>query len=387
MRIQVAIVSDQLLPNLIPALMQRPDKIHLACSGPMCERALDRRLARLLRREAIDVEIVPGVPDAGIAEILRFAFDLAQRIADEHPDAEIVFNATGGTKLMTLAFVEAFRALGARILYTDTAHRRIEWLPEGPDAEPQTDDMKDVLDVPRYLDAQGFRFSGAVSDDPDWRERAAARKAACKYLGRQAERIQDFIGAINGLADQALDGGEALVEPRQVFNGVPWGKWQETLGELTRHGLLRWRDGSADIEFVDDESARFLHGGWLEEYAWHVLKDDGAFDVRLGVRGRWDTGDRAENEFDVLATQANQLLFIECKTLRHLERNDNTLAYKVDSLGTDARGLFGATWILAAREPSTVLHERARQARFRVLGPGELPRLREHVLAWMRGGG
>lgn len=245
--------------------------------------------------------------------------------------------------------------------------------------------MQDVLDVPRYLAAQGFRFAGAASDEPDWRERAAGRKAASKYLGQNAAQLQDFIGALNYLADKALAGGETLVTPKQAFNNVPWKKWAEAAAQLVRHKLLHWQDGSAEIEFLDDESARFLHGGWLEEYAWHTLKDNAAFDSRLGVTGTWESGSNSKNEFDVLATHGNQLLFVECKTLRHKEENDNTLAYKVDSLGQDARGLFGATWVVSAREPSPVLHERARQARIRILGPNELPRLREHVRAWLDG--
>jgi Card1-like, endonuclease domain len=75
---------------------------------------------------------------------------------------------------------------------------------------------------------------------------------------------------------------------------------------------------------------------------------------------------------------------MECKTLRHREENDNDLTYKVDSLGQDARGLFGETWLLTAREPSDVLRERARQGRITLLGPTELPRLRERVRMWMR---
>lgn len=385
MKIHVAIVSDQTLANLIPALMERPDVVYLVCSPKMAERKLDQRIALMLRQEAIAVVIQKDAPDVGLTEIHHFAFQLAEEIEAAHPDTEIVLNATGGTKLMSLGFVEAFRSIGANVIYTDTEHRRIERLPDASNVVQEPVLMRDVLDVPRYLAAQGFRLSSADSDNPEWRERAAARKAACKYLGQNAAQIQDFIGALNALADKALAGGETLVAPTQAFNNVPWKKWADAAAQLVRHNLLRWQDGSAEIEFVDDESTRFLHGGWLEEYAWHTLKDNGAFDSRLGVVGTWESGAKSKNQFDVLATQSNQLLFIECKTLRHKEENDNTLTYKVDSLGQDARGLFGATWLVTAREPSSVLHERARQARFRILGPNDLPRLREHVRDWLEG--
>jgi len=388
MKIQVAIVSDQILANLIPALTERPDLIYLVTSRHMAAHGLDRRLIRLLADAGIAVENRCDAPDSGLADIHQFAYALAEAIDRLHPDAAVTLNATGGNKLMMLGFVDAFRDIGARIIYTDTARRRIECLEPGATAaKPASLPLPDLLDVPHYLVAQGFRVSRSVSDDPAWRERAAARKAACKYLGQQAASLGDFIGVLNGLAHQALGETGCLVAPRQRLVRVPWGNWAEALAQLVRARLLDWHDGSMDIEFRDDETTRFLHGGWLEGFAWHALRDNGAFDARLGVNGTWEGGVTSKNEFDVLATQQNRLLFIECKTLRHREENDNDLAYKVDSLGRDARGLFGATWLVTAREPSGVLLERARQARIRVFGPRELPDLRDHVRHWLAGDG
>ena len=45
MKIHVAIVSDQILANLIPALMDRPDKVVLVATNDMAAKRLDRRLA------------------------------------------------------------------------------------------------------------------------------------------------------------------------------------------------------------------------------------------------------------------------------------------------------------------------------------------------------
>lgn len=389
MKIHIAMVSEQTLANLIPALMDRPDKLVLVCTEGMAKRGLDRRLATLLQREAIAVEIKPNAPDVGFKQIQDYALELAGEIEGMHPGAETTLNATGATKLMALGFVDVFRGLASRILYTDTAHRRIEFLPDanGKVIDPQP--MTDVLDVPIYLAAQGFRFGSAVSDDMEWRQRAANRKATCKYLGRHAAEIQDFIGVINALANQALEkipgtDEERLSKPRQPLRQAPWGEWAKALGELARAGLIDWRDGQAEIEFPDVEAARFLRGGWLEEYAWHIVKDERAFDTRMGVKGTWGATQTSTNEFDVLACHGNQLLFIECKTLRFHEGNDNDLAYKVDSLSQDARGLFGETWLLAAREPTPVLTARAAQARIRIIGPQQLPGLRGIVQQWMQ---
>ena len=175
--------------------------------------------------------------------------------------------------------------------------------------------------------------------------------------------------------------------PHQSFETVPFGIWAKTLGELVKAGLITWQDGSPDITFASVEAARFVRGGWLEEYAWHTVKDAGAFDTRLGVEGVWADTMNTINEFDVLACQVNQLLFIECKTPRIGSHNENEIVYKIDSLSQAARGLFGATWLLSARKPSDVLIERARRARFRLIGPDGLPNLGELVRKWLAGRG
>jgi len=74
MKIHVAIVSEQILPNFIPALMERPDWVCLVASPQMSERGLDRRLARLLRQDEIAVEIRKGAPESGLADIHSFAY-------------------------------------------------------------------------------------------------------------------------------------------------------------------------------------------------------------------------------------------------------------------------------------------------------------------------
>ena len=116
--------------------------------------------------------------------------------------------------------------------------------------------------------------------------------------------------------------------------------------------MLAWEPGSEYFRFTDLAAAQFVRGGWLEDYAYHAVHDAGVHDARLGVEGTWDHQEAMANEFDVLACHMNQLLHIECKTLRYRDENDNAIAYKLDSLGDDVRGLFGHTWLLSAREPT-----------------------------------
>lgn len=356
MLIEVAMVSEQTLANLIPALHERPDRVLLVTSAEMARRGLDTRQSQLLRQHRIDAEIVPDAPDADLARIHEFALELLGRIKDRYPEAAIVLNATGGNKLMMLGLVEVFRG-DARVVYADTQHRRIETLP-APRAAAESErarPMRDVLDVPAYLRAQGFAYAGARSEDKH--ELATVvnqRKAAAKHLGGKAARLGSFVSALNALAAGALDPkGEGLRAPRQRFNRVSSDEWRDALAVLNRCAVLKW-SGAEDIEFADADGARFCGGGWLEEYVWHIVRDAKPFDARWSVRGAWEGGRAAENEFDILAVHGNQLLFIECKTLRHgaEQTKDADILYKLDSLGRNARGLFGASWLVAAREPT-----------------------------------
>lgn len=385
MLIEVALVSEQTLANLLPALHERPDRVWLVASAEMARRGLDVRQRRLLGHFGIAAEIVPGAPDADLARIHEFALELLGRLQAEHPGATLVLNATGGNKLMMLGFVEVFRA-DARIVYADTQHGRIETLAAGGGAREAVP-MRDVLDVPGYLRAQGFAYSGARSDRAGELRAIAARKPAAKHLGAHAAALGGFLGALNQLAKQALDArGEQLLAPGQAFGSVHGADWRAALTVLNRCGALKWF-GAEDIEFPDAEAARFCGGGWLEEYVWHVVRDARPFDARWSVRGRWEGG--AENEFDVLAAHGNRMLFMECKTLRlgTDEGRDADLIYKVDSLGQKARGLFGVTWLVSARPPAQPMIDRAGEQRIRIVGPAELPRLRERVVDWMNGRG
>lgn len=76
------------------------------------------------------------------------------------------------------------------------------------------------------------------------------------------------------------------------------------------------------------------------------------------------------------------MLLIECKTEKYRDDSESEIAYKIDSLGQDVRGLFGETWLVSARTPTDTLNARARQAKIRVFGPADLPDLREAVLLW-----
>ncbi|HXF91734.1 MAG TPA: DUF1887 family CARF protein [Nitrospiraceae bacterium] len=384
MLVHVAIVSDQLLPTVIPCLMHRPDRVVLVASRPMAAKA--ERLRRVLEQHGLTAVIYGQAPDAGLADIRTYAAKLAEELTGRSPGDEWVFNATGGNKLMTLGFVEVFRERADRIIYTDTAHGQIEVIADRHTTAPQPEQMRDVLDVPHYLAVQGFRYYGSVSDDAGQVARIQARRELAAKLAQEAGRQSGLIGMLNALAHGAMDEqGRHLVHPVQRLSKALNGAWRALFAQFAQAGLLKV-EGDRTVRFSDLESTRFLGGGWLEEYALAVAQEAELFDVRMGVKGVWEGTESARNEFDVLACHRNRMLFIECKTLRFTgHENDNDLAYKVKSLGEDTRGLLGDTWVLAAQGPSPILCDRAKQAGFQVIRPKHLSTLRGWLDLWKQG--
>jgi hypothetical protein len=153
----------------------------------MRRRGLDQRQRRLLRDHGIEADIMAGAPDADLAQIHEFALDVLATIKERFPEAALVFDATGGNKLMMLGFVEVFRG-DSRVIYADTQHGRIETLPPARGRAEMSRPMDNVLDVPAYLRAQGFLYRSARSNHKDgldykWQTARASSASVCS--GRQ----------------------------------------------------------------------------------------------------------------------------------------------------------------------------------------------------------
>ncbi len=384
--VHVCLVSSNLLPNLIPVLMDRPAQVHLVVSHDMSLES--RRLQRLLNDRQIPCVVHNSAPSTDLPALREYALNLAETLDSASPDQPIVLNATGGTKLMALAFVDIFRELlpNAAVIYTDTEHGRLEYLTK---RECTARTMTHVLDIPTYLAAHGLTLRCSASDEAVWQERVQQRKALTKWLAQHTANLGDFLGAVNGMASQTLDQNGNLVNPVQTFaTGEPHGRWRVAVEEIKCYGLIDWRGGT-ELAFCNADAAGYLGGLWLEEYAWHIVRDERPDDVKVNVEGTWE-GSRskpARNEFDLLAVHANRMLVVECKTLRfgNYEERDRDILHKLESLGRNTGGLFGRTLLLSARPLSEAARARAKSQRIEVIEADQLKELRTFVQNWMRG--
>ena len=393
--VHVCLLSDQLLPNLIPVLMDRPVRVYLVATVEMVARGRDKRMRRLLRRENIDTRIRGGAPSTRIEEIRRFAYELAQEMKKNETGGTIVLNATGGTKLLSMGFVEVFRerleGYPLRIVYTDTEHQVIETIvPRERRAVP----MAGVLKAESYLAAQGMVLTSAESDEQGWRAVVRGRSALTKYLASNCEGLGSFLGTLNGLVHGTsrrrgalASNGIDMVHPDQEFDRRPQGAWREALTRIADTGLLWW-GGNGKVRFDDAVAARYLGGHWLEEYAWLVAGAAGLDDLRCSAKVRWESesGPAAPtNEFDLLAVHDNRFLLVECKTGRQAV-GEQAVATRLESLGRHTGGLFGSSLLLSARALPTTMKSRCRNLGINFLERGAINSLADYVCHWQHKG-
>lgn len=400
--LHLCIVSDQALANLIPLLMRHPRHIVLAVTPRMQSKA--RRFEQVIR----DLELLPSdgsiehlpLPDDDLQALENASLDIFSSLEERYPGLRLVFNATGGTKLMSLLFMRACECAGKRweALYLDTEHERLIWLqPQGREAEP----VPSVLDATQCLKAQGFTRRRTMSDDPDWVKRVLARKSMTLWLGSHAKDLDWLISSLN----RTLHGLKSPVEEVQTL-------CEDVSYKLAREAMRRLHDAKVidlqpectparfslyQSDSLDSDSLDYLRGQWLEEFVWLSLREAGLAEVHCGLNQTDDIKPSRDirNELDVVAMHQNHLLMIECKTA-HLgsETDFNKVLTRLDSLSERSSGTFGQRWLVLARLPRSGRDEpereasldrmrlRARSMRIELIEPEHLPRLTELSSQW-----
>lgn len=380
MTAHICLVSDQILPNVIATRVLKPDTVHLVVSASMREQAT--RLKRLLEKTNVTVHVHHDAPVRRIGELRDFALGLISNLESLYGDRGLVLNATGGTKPMALSFVQAFTALSASapIVYVNTEAGVIEWL---DDSGGVAMNIPSILDIPDYMAAYGITYRCAISDNAEATDVIIGRKPLTKSMAKEAAEDDRWVGALNYVLKDVLDDdGDTLALPVVTPERPLPGAARRVLHHAEEFGLVTI-GGEGGFTVLSVDAARYLRGGWLEEYAWHTARDAGLDDVRLSVTFTWDGNRRepARNEMDVVIVHGNRMMLIECKTANITDRTAQTL-YKLESLGRNAGGLYGRQLLLSARGLRDDEVERARAQHVEVLQGGEVTKLRDSLLQW-----
>lgn len=349
MDIQLCVVTGQPLANLIPVLQEKPDRVALVVSGHM-QRAAGafRKTLAMAGLDEGAVDLYEGLSASNYDSIVMRAMEIEEDLKSRYPGARIIYNATGGNKLMALGFMSVFgEGGGYRVIYADTRNHQIEVLQP---RQNEPDPMQSVLNLDLYLKAEGKTIRSRQDTDHKWRERAAQRKPATRFLAEQASKLEGLVTTMN--RHYAPDNDGIVAPSTLTFTKPPRGLWLEALKLLEAGGVLEQGDDTMAWLPRSMDCATYLSGAWLEEYVWHTARDAGAEEVALSLTFTDDFASKEDlrNEVDVAILHRNQLLLVECKTGNFArDGKDQDIIYKLDSLVDQAGGALGQGLLVSYR--------------------------------------
>lgn len=359
--IHVCLVSNQLLANLIPAYSDPDIKGVVLFTGDGNLNKQARRLTELFAKKAIPVVKKVNAKNSFDFDILsKEAEHVKEYLQKNYATFTWKINVTGGTKPMSIAVHQCFaNSEQAQVIYQDTQNRLLRTMtPSLPDLPNRS-----VIDLESYLQAHNFIMTHNPATDHSTIELMKSRKHVINDIYvRNINRIWMLSSVLNFPASTAGDiyKNNPLTQklnPKTKIHkdAIP------LLNKLANEGFFNIDYHDKKIVFSSKEAARFIGGGWLEEYAYWCAVDAGIEYIGLNVEGYWNNNvnnkentsaneaEEATNEFDLLLCHHNHLLVVECKALSFGRQiNGQEIINKIDALGKRLGGLFGKSMLLAS---------------------------------------
>lgn len=408
--LHVALVTERPELSLIPILQLRPQRIVLAPCQSSPQAA--ERLAILLRHELPDgtaIETSPSLPTHEprrcAEQAARLAEDITRQQFDE-PSLAVTLDPGGCDTLIALLFQQAMRCCCADLMYVDVPAGVLYRLPgDSPESVPEAMAIEPVLNVDRYLQANGRKRVRAHSDSKTWREACEQRRPLTHYLAHHADHLAGLLGELHNIVhgDDGVLATPAAPAPPRLRNGAarrplsvtPRFPATDALTALCEAGLLQWsNEAPREIAITSPEGAYYLGGGWLTEYAWLSAREAGLAQVYSEAH-ILDLSCQHNAEpvvTDCLAVERNQLLFIESLIIQpeseaHLEQGLNRLHGMLNhSAGLEATRLLLACGDFdKARQRLTEL-QRHRGLQVQVVESVELKHLPALLASWKEHG-
>ncbi len=331
-QIHLLLVSQQPIPNITPLLDERyrPDEVILLVSPDMQQRC--HYLEALFSQRGIRSTRWP-IQDPYDIEALR---DQIMDLLAVYEHRHIALNATGGTKPMSIAAYEVFRADNKPIFYVHPERDKLIWMYPKQAAV----DLADRLKIPEYLLAYGARVvkTGTTLGVP------ALQRQLTAYIIENLPIYAYPLSQLNYFAAQATNNRQ-LLSP-DLGDSVQSGAFMDLLDVFINAGFVTLSRNR--LRFTDEASHFYVNGGWLENHVYGVClnlkKNCGIQDIARSVEVERNVNQQTvNNEIDVALLKDNRLFLIECKTQRYQgshnrmpDQGTGTL-YKLDSL-TDLLG-------------------------------------------------
>ncbi len=373
----IMLVSGQPTPNLTPAIDPdlKPDSVILLVSPDMRERA--HWLEDIYRPRGIRVEHWPIDNAWDIEHIQLRVMELLEREQAAVAGKTIILNATGGTKPMSIAAYESFRAYELPVYYVHPESDQLIWL--YPEDRP-SHQLADRIRLPDFIRAHGARVTERGQSQVPVQYQELAQK-----LIDDVAYFSNALGVLNWYANSAE---KTLRSDPLESNHIGFDALQDLLDQLEQIGILTVQDDR--LRFKDEPARFFANGGWLEQYIFAKVNSlkktlptiqDTAQSLQI-VRG---TG-TSKNELDVVILANNRLHLIECKakTFKKGDANSGTeTLYKLDSLADTIGGLQARAMLVSYKTLSDHDAQRGRDLRIKVLQGQQLQQLDTQLRDWL----
>lgn len=269
-------------------------------------------------------------------------------------NARVAFNLTGGTKLMYAGALSACRKINATPFYFNLKSNSVVNLQTFKSVP-----IKSVKSIEPFFELNGRNLkianAGIWYDIPDINipnRKELMRQLAC-HPGELAKRYRE----ISALSDIKSHKGELTAEGFVPFKICSKSFSASIDGAGKAHIALR--GGVYDFDHFPG-FAKFITGGWFEEWVYASLKPlaeaGKIFDLRIGfevsfdalVKDRYSYGpqnteEKSYQELDVTFTDGSRLYIVECKagkvTSEHVMKLENIIE-KYGGVG--GRGILAA---------------------------------------------
>jgi hypothetical protein len=322
MRVLLCLLSDQHVPNLLSVHHYKPDQLVLVESTAMAKKKASHNFLNALKIGGLDygnrIHIEPLDAEDNLSTIRK----VLQTAYGRFPSGEWIANATGGTKPMSIATHEFFKARGGKVIYTNVSRPALLMNLENG----ETEIISHQLTIKEFLAGYGFESRKADSKIAEAESRAQAWAESATLLARRCSNTEVLVLDDNE-RKKARDKGIELANDRFAFPC-----------ERLRRIWLK----DSPSQKLNKYQAEFLTGGWLEVFFWNLLQQHaeplGIWDVRLGLEvGR--CGDQSGNDFDVSFMHDYGLSMIECKSGSQDHDPGTDILYKVEAVTRQFRAL------------------------------------------------
>jgi hypothetical protein len=331
----LCLLSEQHVPNLLSVHHFKPDRLVLVESEAMRKRNVAAHFLNALKLGGLDYDARSDIEPLPAEDSLESVRGTLRQAYGRQPSAHWIANLTGGTKPMSIATYEFFKAVNGRLVYTPLA-RPAEMLDVGTQ---HTETCQHRLNIKEFLAGYGFA-SRKADDKTQEAEARAGRDWPCARVIAEHATSDDLLALADDERKKARDKGWQL-QPGQLRSPAA-----EVTAAVSACFALTANDAGLLSGKLSKYAVEFLTGGWLEVFFWGLIATHAGaldvWDVQLGLevgRAGASAGAAASNDFDVAFMRNYGLGMIECKSGTQSHDSGGDVLYKVEAVTRQFRAL------------------------------------------------